>query len=239
MKHYSRLKTMLVASVAALTLSSCLDTDDPEFAIYAYTGFVYQESTKLGEDDYSHRFAPYFRIGGDGNYTISDLQGQGGPMGLVTMTPVEGSYNLMYESSEILSSTYPEGTYTFTATSAEGEVAQCQVTLTEGDTLGYINVTELKYENGKITAKFDEVKNADVYLVGLRNPDGILPVYSEEEQTYPASGIEFELTDSEKEALGNDTYELFVGAYAIGGTTNQQYVQVFAASERTESVRIN
>ena len=236
MKTMMKLKQLMAICVALFTFSSCLESEDPAFQIVPASAFVYQVTENLGSDEqpeYSARYMPYFQI--YSNYQMSQCLCTSSNGNVVLMSPVSNSQNLMYASSSINYSTeYPAGTYTFSATNAEGEQASYTVTISNVEkTLGYINVTELKYENGKITAKWDKVDNATAYAVAIGKSGDILPLYAKEFETYPESGVEFEFSN-ETEKLESGTYKLYVVAYLI---SNNQ-LQIMSPSQEYETITI-
>lgn len=229
MKTQLKLKQLAMAMLAVLSLSSCLDSDDPSFQIAPTVALVYQETSRSGEEGdymYMERFKPYFQIAA--NYEMLNCQGTGDG-GIIMMSPMEGSYNLMYESTNSLSLTYPAGIYTFTAKHSEEETASCRATLA-GDTIGYINVKKLEYANNEIVAQFDEAKNADVYLVAIgKSGNEVLPLYSKTFNQYPNNGeVKISITDEIKETYGlEENCVIYVGAYSLNSAG---YVQVFAVN---------
>ena len=242
MKTTRTLSRLLLAFVLApFALTSCLDTDDPAFEIGTAAAIVYQKTERSasgtdGQFTDTYYYTPYFQIG-NYNYAITSCTCSGGNAGIITMSPMSGMGYLFYESEAMPSSTYPQGTYTFTAISDEGETAQCQATISACDPIGYLNVTELSYSDGQITAKWDKATNADVYVVGLRREGEILPVYSRQytDAQYSAEGVKVDISS----ASISGTFEVIVGAYATASTAYGDVAQIFTVGNRTASATIN
>ena len=242
MKTTRTLSRLLLAFVLApFALTSCLDTDDPAFQIAAAAAIVYQETSPdpdgtEGPLTETYTYTPYFQIG-NYNYAITSCNCTGGPEGNIPMTAMAGMSYFFWESDASSTRNYPADTYTFTATSDEGETAQCQATISACDPIGYLNVTELSYSDGQITAKWDKATNADVYIVGLRRVGEILPVYSRQytDAQYSAEGVKVDISS----ASISGTFEVIVGAYATVSTAYGNVAQIFTVGNRTASATIN
>lgn len=230
-----KLKQMMAICVALFTFSSCLNSEDPAFQI-ASTAFVYQTTTRTqtGSEEFEDnmRYVPYFQV--YSNYQMSQCMCTSSNGSAIFMSPMSNSQNLIYESSTSNYSTqYPAGTYTFTATNSEGEQTTTATSIKESDPLGYINVTELKYENGKITAKWDKVTNATAYAVAIGKAGEILPRYTKEFESYPESGVNFDFSN-ETTKLEAGTYKLYVIAYLI---SNNQ-LMIMSPSQTQETITV-
>lgn len=226
--------------LAPVALTSCLDTDDPAFEIGTAAAIVYQETTRTpseteGQFTETYSYTPYFQIG-NYNYAIASCSCTSNTANSIHMSPMSGMGNLFWETDAIEFETYPAGTYTITATSDEGETAQCYITVPACDPIGYLNVTELSYSDGQITAKWDKATNADVYVVGLRREGDIVPVYSRQytDAQYSAEGVKVDISS----ASISGTFEIIVGAYAIADNAYSNTAPIFTVGNQTKTITL-
>ena len=234
MKHYSRLKTMLVASVAALTLSSCLDTDDPDFAITGGNAYMLQETDSVSSGLY-YRFLPVIQV--MANDAIADYSCSVPSIYPLEMEYVPNYYNMYIRteySSAYMVSEYPSGNYTVQVANEAGETASYTFSFPavgESDLLGYIEITEAPtFENGRLSVAWAEVENADMYYVYIfERGEELYPVYISARisaTSYDGDGASFTIDQDDMELYGLQS-----------GT--QYNVCVVAVSESTTSTLVS
>lgn len=169
MKTYSRLKLFCVALMTGFALSSCLDSEDPEFGITGISAYVNQKTTQVvGGDSTTNRYEYLPVIQVMANDVISQSVCQG-PNGVIPLEFAPGYYNTLVRteySFMSVSSSFPAGSYTVQLTNADSETCSYTFSISAMEPLGYIKITEAPTSaNGRISVKWADVENADSYQI--------------------------------------------------------------------------
>lgn len=161
------LKQVLLAGVAAVTMSGCVDSNDPDFQITGLIANVVQKN--YGPDQVNKQFGTYVAVGASyGTVESASLRKNGMPFMYFGKLGDNRYETRLLEWSPSIGSV--NGNYVVSMSSVEGETIQHSFKVNIDKTLGALVITEpLKYESGKITAKWQEVENATEYgiLVGV------------------------------------------------------------------------
>lgn len=176
-------KIVLLAGALGVAMSGCVDSDDPDFQVgLGQTAYVIQKNTQSG----GKQFALYATIeAAYGTATSVELVKDYLPL------PLNKLFDNFYEINEWRMMWGPlasvNGTYTISAQDEKGIAAQSQFKLQIDKEMGELNITEpLKYENGRLTAKWKEVDGATKYyfLLGIGEKDGDTYKFSRINTTY-------------------------------------------------------
>lgn len=164
-------KMVLLAGALGVAMSGCVDSDDPDFQVGLERAYVIQKNTQSG----GKQFAFYGTVMAlYGTATSIELTKDYMPL------PLNKLGENFYEINEwrmmwggALASV--NGTYTISAIDEKGIAAQNQFKLQIDKEMGNLTITEpLKYENGRLTAKWKKVDGATAYgfLLGIGEKDG-------------------------------------------------------------------
>lgn len=165
-----RLQLMKFSVVLTLlfSLSSCLDSNDPEFGIVAGNAFIRQINQPGPSGSVQKTFAPYFAF--EGNQPMKcrltlDITKN------YPMQAMSGTENTVWEigssyGESIYTSTIPNGTYKVVATNAKDEVYTNSYIFNIDKELGALKVNKLEYTvSGGIKAEWEPVENATAYYL--------------------------------------------------------------------------
>ena len=172
MKTILNLKQYVILLVAAFAMTSCLDSDDPDFQVVG-TGYVIQSVSEVpGEEETTtirSKFTPVIYAGANEPMTKCSVKAPGGESILMTQIENFGGYywlsNFSYNSSM---DKLPSGTFKITSYNQEEEPAQGVAVIN--------NTTEMKaklkgnveFKDAKITATFNKVEGATDYFVMIK-----------------------------------------------------------------------
>lgn len=156
------LKNLLfVFALLVLGMSSCTKIPDPEFTLEMQSPYVNQ----LADD----RFVPYFYVQPTyfANFVIKNARATNGEK---TYTLSNIGYGVQTSEGQS-DSKLPEGTYTITATSTDGEVSTISRTfnLSPNQIMGEVVVDSLIYSasDNLIKAGWQPVENATAYCLAM------------------------------------------------------------------------
>lgn len=158
MKRLKNLKYLLIAAVLPMVMNSCLDSDDPDFACYPY-GYMVQTFVGGG----APRYAVYLNVSSNEDMVKVDCaKGTTEPYFLTKLNSRlwELSENYMSYRSEM-----PNGTYNFSVTNAESEVASNYVKLDIDKGMSEIKLKKFEMKNGNISMEVEPVENASAYCL--------------------------------------------------------------------------
>ena len=166
MKTILNLKQYVILLVAAFAMTSCLDSDDPDFQV-AGTGYIAQ--TNNGS---SSKFFPIVTISanepmsggcqvsnGKTNVSLKDIEGYAKQ---AVQTDVSTQEILAKDLTEVT------GQYTIKATNSAGENAESWFSLSASKGMEPLESEIVCGEDGKITAYFKVAKEADYYYIFLQ-----------------------------------------------------------------------
>lgn len=171
-------KMVLLAGALGVAMSGCVDSDDPDFQISA-VAYVIQKND--GPEQTMKTFGTYVAMGGAyGTVVEAGVTRNGMPLFSFTKLD-ENFYETRYvEESPNISNC--NGEYLVEAVDEKGNVAQSKFTFNIDKSLGALRMKEpLKYENGRITAEWEEVENASAYGIlvgrGVKDNSGVVKFY--------------------------------------------------------------
>ncbi len=179
MKTLMNLKRAFLFAALPFVVGGCVKSSDPDFSVNC-SGYILQENTVIGEGQVESRFAPYVAV-------TSAYYGD--VINKVTFGKDGNTYKMrkindyLFESGLRFSETIPNGTYSITAQSSEGEVYSTAVNLKGEKKLGVLNVKEFKYQLGTgVTASWDPVEGENVqyglmFSVKVTDPYGVATFY--------------------------------------------------------------
>lgn len=216
MRTILRLKQFIFVLLTATLLSSCLKSDDPDFAITYRNAVVLQKNTVITEEGeperVEKRFLPYIQI--IANEAMESYACQG-PDGILSMEPISDSYGQGAQSKILMSqfsSTFPKGTYRVSVKNAKQEIAGWSFDIKETEkTLGALKA-EISYENGRVKAKWNKVENASFYIVGIgAKGEPYSLIQGKQFTNSPESGVDFAISDISA-GFAKGEYQLLVRA---------------------------
>lgn len=163
MRTLGKLKFMAVAAILVLGMSSCLKNDN-KFTIYASHAYVLQKGDRY-----------QLQIQVQGSEPIKSASASLNNKEY-TFSAVAGTENFVMQINtlSVAPDTIQDGLCTVTAINAEGEAAVSQLHFYDTDKkIGNIVLTEFSYTgaDGKITAKWNKVENAETYFLLYRISD--------------------------------------------------------------------
>lgn len=231
MKTILNLKQYMLLLVAAFAMTSCLDSDDPDFQILG-SGYIQQtiisdgstENTEDTEDPtIISKFTPIIAAsayyGTINSCDVTSPSGSKIAMTQLTSNPYLWVTNTAYSSG---SSTLPRGTFQISATDPEGATSSLPISINNTTEMETKLVGDIKFENNTITATFNEVKNATNYQVILKPKKSSVYFESLTIASYSAS----ELKNADwKVSINESTYSTKTQAIAEG-----TYVLAIAAT---------
>lgn len=164
---------MAAVLLLAAGMTSCLKTSDPDFAIAPASAYILQEGT--GDNA---RFTPYIYLWGNKPIVCSMMSPrckfEGNNYYFEEVSGSYGYYLEMTSSMNFFVNTIKDWTFTIEAESkVESETEQSEYavysdTFTSAESLGEFTADELEYENGRVTATWDKVENAESYILMSR-----------------------------------------------------------------------
>lgn len=158
MKRLKNLKYLLIAAVLPMLMNSCLDSDDPDFACYP-SGYMLQLTLGGG----APRYAVYLNVSSNEDMVKVDCaKGAADPYFLSKLNSRlwELSENYLSYRSEM-----PNGTFNFSVTNADGEVASNYVKLDIDKGMSAIDLKKFEMKNGNISMEVEPVENASAYCL--------------------------------------------------------------------------
>ncbi len=163
-------KVMLLMGALSVAVSGCVDSDDPDFQVGLERAYVIQKNNgSVGK-----QFAFYGTVmAAYGTATSVELMKGYMPVYLNKLG--ENFYEVSERSMMWGPLATLNGTYTLSAQDEKGVAAQNSFTLNIDKEMGDLTITEpLKYENGRLTAKWKKVDGATAYgfLLGIGQKEG-------------------------------------------------------------------
>ena len=231
MKTILNLKQYMLLLAAAFAMTSCLDSDDPDFQILG-SGYIQQtivsngstENTEDTEDptiisEFTPIIAASAYYGTINSCYVTSPSGSKITMTQLTSNPYLWVTNTVYSSG---SSTLPSGTFQISATDPEGATSSLPISINNTTEMKTKLVGDIKFENNTITATFNEVKNATNYQVILKPKKSSVYFESLTIASYSASELK---NTNWKVSINESTYSTKTQAIAEG-----TYVLVIAAT---------
>lgn len=163
MKTISNLKQYVILLIAAFAMTSCLDSDDPDFQFIGGGGYIIQVTPTT----FFPMIAAYTNepmtgceiFNGKTKVSLTDIEGYS-KMGVQT----DPSLQQMY-ATELTDVT---GQYTLKANNSEGKEASTWINLSASKGMGVLDAKIECGSDGKITAYFKIVEDADYYYIFLQ-----------------------------------------------------------------------
>lgn len=186
MKMLKYVKMILLMGALGVAVSGCVDSDDPDFQVGLERAYVIQKNDKYG----GKQFAFYGTVMAVyGTATSVELKKEYMPVFLNKLS------DNFYEVNEKRMMWGPlaniNGTYTLLAQDDKGVAAQNSFTLKIDKEMGDLIITEpLKYESGRLTAKWKKVDGATAYgfLLGIGQKEGNTYKFSRINTIYDGQG---------------------------------------------------
>lgn len=205
-------KMILLMGALSVAVSGCVDSDDPDFQVGLERAYVIQKNNSGGK-----QFAFYGTVmAAYGTATSVEFMKDYMPIYLKKLG--ENFYEVNEDRMMWGSLASVNGTYTITAQDEKGVAAQNSFTLKIDKEMGDLTITEpLKYENGRLTAKWKKVDGATIYcfLLGIGQKEGDTYKFSRINTVYTGEG-----TPSGEEVTGSLTlYNLEVNNNSIATGT--------------------
>lgn len=222
---------MAAVLLLAAGMTSCLKTSDPDFAIAPAVAYILQEGT--GDNA---RFTPYVYLMGNK------------PIACSMMSPrckfeekdyyfeeVSGSEGYYLEMTSFMNApvdTVKTWSFSIEAKSkveSEGEQPEYAVstfTVKSAESLGEFTADELEYKDNKVTATWDKVKNAEVYVLMYRRGTSNMWLEYPNGRFYP-SEKEGRLTGSVSvQLLKDERFQIAIAAVnkSLLTVTSKQFV---------------
>lgn len=166
------IKMILLTGALGVAMSSCVDSDDPDFQVVG-NAYVIQKNNEYGGKEFATYAAVVASYG-----TVQEISLRRNTYDLVFLYKLgEG----IYESQMIwgpLSNC--NGTYLISAQDEKGNVAQKSFELKIDKGLGDLTIVEpLEYKGGKLTATWKKVDGTTAYvLVGFGGKEGFYRINS-------------------------------------------------------------
>ncbi len=164
MKTILNLKQYVILLVAAFAMTSCLDSDDPDFQFIGGGGYIIQVTPTT----FFPMIAAYANepmtngckiSNGKTNVSLTDIEGYQ-KMGVQTDPNVQQML-----ATELTNVT---GQYTLEATNSEGKTAQTWISLSASKGMGKLDAKIECSDDGKITAYFKLAEEVDYYYIFLQ-----------------------------------------------------------------------
>lgn len=223
-------KMILLVGALSAVISGCIDSKDPDFQISA-VAYVIQKND--GPEQTMKTFGTYVAMGGAYG-TVVDARVTRNGMLLSSFNKLDENFYETRYVEEFPNISNCNGDYLIEAVDEEGNVAQSKFTFNIDKSLGALRMKEpLKYENGRITAQWEEVENATAYgiLVGRGvedNNSGVVRFYRINASYCPWEQSPIKTTGvfDPSTGTGNNTYlpdgtELIVAVVAAYQTSSQ------------------
>lgn len=203
MKTILNLKQYVILLVAAFAMTSCLDSDDPDFQVVG-TGYIAQVNSSS-----TSKFFPIVTISanepmsggcqvsnGKTNVSLKDIEGYA-----KQAVQTDVSTQEMLAKDDLTEVT---GQYTIKAVNSAGEVAENWFSLSASKEMGALDAKIECGADGKITAYFKLVEAADFYYIFLQKDSYDLTKYGLKYW----SETELKKATLESEGLYKDYYKL-------------------------------
>jgi len=164
MKTILNLKQFVILLIAAFAMTSCLDSDDPDFQFISGTGYIMQVTpTTFFPMIVAYANEPMTNgckiSNGKTSVELTDIEGYS-KMGVQTNVSVQ-----LMRATELANVT---GQYTLEATNSEGKTTQTWMSLSASKGMGKLDAEIECGDDGKITAYFKLVEEADYYYIFLQ-----------------------------------------------------------------------
>lgn len=169
MKMLKYAKMILLAGALGAVMSGCVSSDDPDFQVGMERAYVIQKNKESGV----RQFAFYGTVAALYGTAIDVQLIKDGIMPLFLKELAANFYEVRYLDWGSLSNC--NGSYVLSAMDEKGVNAQNTFRLDLTKEMGDLIITEpLKYENGRLTAKWKKVDGAAAYgfLVGVGKKEG-------------------------------------------------------------------
>ena len=173
MKTFHQLKQMAAVLLLAAGMTSCLKTSEPDFAIAPAVAYILQEGTGdnarftpcvylLGNKPIAHSIMSPRCEFEEKNYYFEEVSGSAGyylemtsPMNSPVDTVKAWTFTIKAESKVESETEKPE-------------YAVLSTMFASAKSLGAFTADELEYKDDKVTATWDKVENAEVYVLMYR-----------------------------------------------------------------------
>lgn len=180
-------KMILLVGALGAAMSGCVDSDDPDFQVGLERAYVIQKNKEFGGKQFAFYGTVVAAYGTATNVELTkDYM-------LLSLNKLGENF---YEVNENRMMWWPlaniNGTYTLSAQDDKGMAAQNSFTLKIDKEMGDLTITEpLKYEGGRLTAKWKKVDGATAYgfLLGIGQKEGDTYKFSRINTIYAGQGI--------------------------------------------------
>lgn len=219
MKMLKFVKMMWLAGILGSVLIGCVKSEDPVFQVSDMKTYMIQKNTAAGDK----QFGVYMAFAASyGTVQKIDLKKNDLSDSVDWRKVRENVYEL--ENINLSPLANCNGTYALFLTDEKGQSDSRAVTFNESKTLGELKLVEpLRYENGIVAAKWENVENVDRYalLVGVGvKEEGVTKFYRVDAAYYKWQSIlensgRIELSVSNLGATLSQEIELVVAVAAI------------------------
>ncbi len=204
-----RLQWALMFITLTISISSCLKSEDPEFAIVFGNYYIMQ--TYQGGAPY---YTPYVFFGANEAIASASLTSQSNPLGyaLDSLTTSLRQVDLTHPMNTSYSQ--PDGQYAIRIKNAKNELAVWDFSMNKTKTLGEFKNSTIDYDkaDSKVYFSIDTVENANIYGVCISTEDPL------ENQLAEAQIVSFDKSSGYIKSTGKVEYTFTNNT----GTTNLQ-----------------